>query len=139
MWLGIANQQKNQSYLYFSHFLWMLTEQQLRRTIFPLGDLTKEQVRELARSHGYESLAKKRESQEICFIPDNDYRAFLRENVPDYIERIHEGEYIDADGKVLGTRTLAAVRSARSRSNSPTARGSNSARRISIPPASTCF
>ena len=85
-----------------TYFLWMLTEQQLRRTIFPLGDLTKEQVRELARSHGYESLAKKRESQEICFIPDNDYRAFLRENVPDYIKRIHEGEYIDADGKVLG-------------------------------------
>ena len=44
----------------------------------------------------------KRESQEICFIPDDDYRAFLRANVPDYKERVHAGEYVDANGKVLG-------------------------------------
>ena len=92
-----ADTKKDQTY-----FLWMLTEEQLKRTIFPLGDYTKEQVREIARSHGYESLAKKRESQEICFIPDDDYRAFLRANVPDYTERVHAGEYIDKDGKVLG-------------------------------------
>ena len=85
-----------------TYFLWMLTEEQLRRTIFPLGDLTKDQVREIARQHGYEKLAVKRESQEICFIPDDDYRAFLRANVPDYNERVRAGEYIDKDGKVLG-------------------------------------
>ena len=81
---------------------WMLTEEQLRRTIFPLGDLTKDQVREIARQHGYEKLATKRESQEICFVPNDDYRAFLRANVPDYTERVRAGEYIDAEGHVLG-------------------------------------
>jgi len=92
-----ADTMKDQTY-----FLWMLTEEQLRRTIFPLGDLTKDQVREIARQHGYEQLAVKRESQEICFIPDDDYRAFLRANVPDYEERVRVGEYVDAQGKVLG-------------------------------------
>lgn len=89
--------QKDQTY-----FLWMLTEDNLRRTIFPLGGLTKEQVREIAHQHGYEALAKKRESQEICFIPDDDYRSFLRANVPEYNERVREGEYIDLQGQVLG-------------------------------------
>ena len=92
-----ADTRKDQTY-----FLWMLTEEQLRRTIFPLGDLTKDQVREIARQHGYEKLATKRESQEICFIPNDDYRAFLRANVPDYNERVRAGEYVDKDGKVLG-------------------------------------
>ena len=92
-----ADTKKDQTY-----FLWMLTEEQLRRTIFPLGDYTKVQVRELARQHGYEKLAVKKESQEICFIPDDDYRAFLRANVPDYMERVRAGEYVDANGKVLG-------------------------------------
>ena len=92
-----ADMRKDQTY-----FLWMLTEEQLRRTIFPLGDLTKDRVREIARQHGYEKLAVKRESQEICFIPDDDYRTFLRANVPDYNERVHAGEYVDANGKVLG-------------------------------------
>lgn len=92
-----ADTKKDQTY-----FLWMLTEEQLRRTIFPLGDLTKDQVRDIARQHGYIKLAEKRESQEICFIPDNDYRAFLRANVPDYNERVRAGEYVDTHGNVLG-------------------------------------
>ena len=92
-----ADTRKDQTY-----FLWMLTEEQLKRTIFPLGDLTKEQVREIARRHGYVKLAEKRESQEICFIPNDDYRAFLRANVPDYNERVRAGEYVDAEGRVLG-------------------------------------
>ena len=93
-----ADTHKDQTY-----FLWRLTEEQLKRTIFPLGDYTKDQVREIARAHGYEKLATKRESQEICFIPDDDYRAFLRASVPDYEERVRPGEYVDAQGKVLGT------------------------------------
>ena len=85
-----------------TYFLWMLTEEQLRRTIFPLGELTKDQVREIARAHGYVKLAEKKESQEICFVTDNDYRSFLRANVPDYEERVRAGEYVDAEGRVLG-------------------------------------
>jgi tRNA-specific 2-thiouridylase len=92
-----ADTHKDQTY-----FLWMLTEEQLSRTFFPLGGLTKDHVREIARAHGYVKLAEKKESQEICFVTDNDYRSFLRANVPDYKDRVHAGEYIDAEGHVLG-------------------------------------
>ena len=50
----------------------------------------------------FRSLATKRVSQEICFIPNDDYRAFLRASVPDYEERVRAGEYVDAEGHVLG-------------------------------------
>lgn len=81
-----------------TYFLWMLTEENLRRTIFPLGGLTKAQVRQIAFDHGFETLSKKAESQDICFIPNNDYRSFLAlhgVSVP-------QGEYVDAQGKILG-------------------------------------
>ena len=88
-----ADTHKDQTY-----FLWMLTEDNLRHTIFPLGDLTKDEVRRIAAAHGFDALVKKPESQEVCFIPDNDYRAFLER------EGIHPeaGEYIDAEGKIVG-------------------------------------
>ena len=92
-----VDKQKDQTY-----FLWMLTEDNLRRTIFPLGGLTKTEVRAIARAHGYETLAEKKESQEICFVTNNDYRSFLRENVPDFDQRVVPGNYIDTTGKVLG-------------------------------------
>lgn len=56
----------------------------------------------MAAEHGYERLSKKTESQEICFIPDNDYRNFLRNNVPDYDRRVLPGDFIDREGRVLG-------------------------------------
>lgn len=88
-----ADTHKDQTY-----FLWMLTEVNLGFTHFPLGDLTKDEVRRIAAEHGFEALVKKPESQEVCFIPDNDYRGFLaREGI--YPEA---GEYIDASGKVVG-------------------------------------
>ena len=88
-----ADTHKDQTY-----FLWMLTEQNLARTIFPLGELTKQQVREIARQHGFEKLSRKTESQEICFVPDNDYRTFLAaEGV-----NCAEGDYVDASGRVVG-------------------------------------
>ncbi len=59
-------------------------------------------MREIARKHGYEKLAQKAESQEICFVTDNDYRRFLREQVTDYAERVKPGNFVDASGKVLG-------------------------------------
>ena len=88
-----ADTHKDQTY-----FLWMLTEDNLRRTIFPLGDLTKQEVRDIAREHGYPTLAEKKESQEICFVTDNDYRSFLRENVTDYDRIIREGNYTSFPG-----------------------------------------
>ena len=63
--------QKDQSY-----FLYSLTQQQLSHTLFPLGELTKEQVREIAQSQGFIN-ARKKDFQDICFVPDGDYLAFM--------------------------------------------------------------
>jgi len=92
-----SDETKDQSY-----FLWKLTQENLARTIFPLGNLTKSEVREIARKNKYEKFANKKESQEICFIPDNDYRKFLRQRVPDIDKTIGEGNFIDTNGKIIG-------------------------------------
>jgi len=88
-----ADEHKDQTY-----FLWMLTEENLKRTIFPLGDYTKPEVRLFAAEHHFEKLAKKSESQEICFIPDNDYRKFLTEQGCE----TSPGNFVDMEGHVLG-------------------------------------
>lgn len=81
-----------------TYFLWMLTEENLKRTIFPLGELTKPEVRQIAFDHGFEKLSKKAESQEICFVPNNDYRTFLAEQGV----HVEKGKYLSADGQVVG-------------------------------------
>ncbi|MFA9391918.1 MAG: tRNA 2-thiouridine(34) synthase MnmA [Prolixibacteraceae bacterium] len=85
-----------------TYFLWQIDQQHLKRTLFPLGHLTKPEVRKIALDNGYEKISKKRESQEICFIPDNDYRRFIKDRIPDLEARIGEGNYVDINGKVLG-------------------------------------
>ncbi len=81
-----------------SYFLFTLTQQQLSRIIFPVGALTKKRVRELATSFAL-PVAQKHESQEICFIPDNDYAGFLERNgVPSV-----QGDIVLSDGTVIGT------------------------------------
>ena len=92
-----ADSSKDQTY-----FLWTLTQENLARTLFPLGELTKPEVRKIAYDHGYEKLSRKGESQEICFIPDNDYRAFLTEQVENFAEKYGPGYFVDATGKKLG-------------------------------------
>lgn len=82
-----------------TYFLWMLTEENLRKTLFPLGGLTKTEVRQIALEHGFEELSKKAESQEICFIPNNDYRSFLAAQGV----KVEAGNYIDSNGNILGT------------------------------------
>lgn len=91
-----ADRQKDQSY-----FLWMLTSEELSRTVFPVGGFTKQEVRELARRFGVRS-AEKKESQEICFVPDNNYREFLKSSLPDLSEKLKGGEIVDAEGKIIG-------------------------------------
>ncbi len=86
-----------------TYFLWTLTQDNLARTLFPLGGLTKPEVRQIAFDHGYEKLSKKGESQEICFIPDNDYRTFLRQEVEGYDEKYGPGDFVDTSGRKLGT------------------------------------
>ena len=81
-----------------SDFLWPLDQTQLEAARFPVGELTKEAVREKARALGLET-ADKPESQEICFIPDDDYRGFLRRRMPD---AFGPGPIVDGQGTVLG-------------------------------------
>ncbi len=82
-----------------SDFLWPLTQTQLAGARFPVGEFTKDEVRAKARSLGL-ATADKPESQEICFIPDDDYRGFLRRRAP---EAFRPGPIVDRQGRVLGT------------------------------------
>lgn len=78
-----------------SYFLYGLTQEQLSRILFPLGDFTKPEVREIARGYGLK-VAESKESQEVCFIED-DYRDFLMDKV-----EYSPGEFVDLSGKVIG-------------------------------------
>ncbi len=91
------DESKDQSYV-----LWGLTQESLKRTIFPLGKFRKSEIKQMAIESGYEELAKKSESYEICFVPDNDYRAFLKRKVTDLEERVDGGSFVLADGTVVG-------------------------------------
>ena len=86
-----------------TYFLFGLTQEQLSRTLFPLGELRKSEVRELARQHGL-ALADKPDSQEICFVPTGDYKAFLDAYVAEQGERLPDtaGELVTTSGEVIG-------------------------------------
>ncbi|MBI5059064.1 tRNA 2-thiouridine(34) synthase MnmA [candidate division KSB1 bacterium] len=88
--------EKDQSYA-----LWGLSQESLARTLFPLGDLPKREVRRIASEHGL-ATADKPESQDICFVPDNDYRRFLGDNFAQALAVIAPGEIVGPDGIVLG-------------------------------------
>ena len=83
-----------------SYALWNIAQENLRRTVFPLGNFNKGEVREHARRFGLKT-ADKKESFEICFIADNNYQRFLREAVPGLREKVSGGEII-FDDKVIG-------------------------------------
>ncbi len=88
---------KDQSYV-----LWGLSQECLRRTRMPLGGYTKPEVREMAAERGWDDLSKKAESYEICFVPDNDYRGFLRRRVDGLDDLVRGGHFVDTGGKILG-------------------------------------
>ena len=88
---------KDQSYV-----LWGLTQECIQRSIFPLGNFTKPEVRKMAEERGYEELAKKAESYEICFVPDNDYRQFLRHKVSGLDDQVAGGFFVNPQGEVIG-------------------------------------
>ena len=81
-----------------SYFLAGLTQEQLRCAMMPLGEYTKDQVRDLARKYQLRT-AEKIESQELCFVADTNYRRFLQDRIP---EKIESGDIIDKEGKVIG-------------------------------------
>ena len=81
-----------------SYALWGISQKNLTRTMFPLGNLEKSQIRDIAKKSGYENLVKKSESYEICFVPDNDYRNFLKKRVNNLNDKVGKGNYIDENG-----------------------------------------
>ena len=93
-----ADSSKDQTY-----FLFGLTQEQLSRTVFPLGGMTKPQVRELARQHGL-ALAEKPDSQEICFVPGGDYKRFIDAYLAEQGEALPDtsGEIVTTDGRTIG-------------------------------------
>lgn len=91
--LKAADKVKDQSY-----FLYALTQEQLSRTLFPLGELTKEQARHIAEEQGFIN-AKKRDSQDICFIPDGDYLRFMEQYTGKHYPA---GDFLDLQGNVVG-------------------------------------
>jgi tRNA-uridine 2-sulfurtransferase len=86
-----------------TYFLFGLTQEQLSRTLFPLGGMTKPEVRERARQHGL-ALAEKPDSQEICFVPGGDYKKFLDAYLAEQGESLPDtgGELVTTDGRVIG-------------------------------------
>ncbi len=85
-----------------SYALWGLQQDLLKRTLLPLGTFHKTEIRQLALEYGYPELAKKSESYEICFVPDNDYRGFLKRRVPGLEEKVNGGLFVNKEGKILG-------------------------------------
>jgi len=92
-----SDDKKEQSYV-----LWKLTQEHLRHTLFPLGNYNKTQIREIAVENRFDSIVNKRESYDICFIPDNDYRSFLRRRLPDLDQKLEGGNFIDKNNLILG-------------------------------------
>ncbi|MBQ9784025.1 MAG: tRNA 2-thiouridine(34) synthase MnmA [Clostridia bacterium] len=84
---------KDQTYV-----LWSLSQDQLAHTRFPLGEFTKTEVREIAAAHGF-SNAQRHDSQDICFVPDGDYAAFIERYTG---KRFPAGDFVGLDGRVLG-------------------------------------
>ena len=93
-----ADHSKDQTY-----FLFGLTQEQLSRTMFPLGNMTKPEVRDLARKHGLAS-AEKPDSQEICFVPGGDYKNFIDAYLAEQGESLPDtaGELVTTDGRAIG-------------------------------------
>jgi tRNA-specific 2-thiouridylase len=96
-----ADASKDQTY-----FLFGLTQEQLSRTLFPLGDMTKPQVRDLAHRHGL-AIAEKPDSQEICFVPGGDYKRFIDAYLAEQGESLPDttGELVTTGGEVIGEHT----------------------------------
>jgi tRNA-specific 2-thiouridylase len=89
-----ADAHKDQTYV-----LYALTQHQLAHTLFPLGDYRKEDIRRIAEEKGFVN-AHKRDSQDICFVPDGDYAAFIERHTG---KTFPEGRFVDLDGNVPGT------------------------------------
>lgn len=91
------DENKDQSYV-----LWGVSQANLARTMLPLGKFHKSEIKQMAVDMGQTELAAKSESYEICFVPDNDYRAFLKHQVPNLEAEVNGGDFVLRDGTVVG-------------------------------------
>ncbi|NNE45891.1 MAG: tRNA 2-thiouridine(34) synthase MnmA [Rhodothermales bacterium] len=85
-----------------SYALWGVDQAHFARTILPLGTHSKPEIRRMATDFGLDRVADKPDSYEICFVPDNDYRRFLRDRVTRLDEKVGPGDFVTADGSVIG-------------------------------------
>ena len=85
-----------------SYALWGVSQESLSKTLLPLGEFTKSYIRAFATERGFTDLVNKSESYEICFIPDNDYRGFLKRQLPELEASVKGGEFILEDGTIVG-------------------------------------
>ncbi|TNE68420.1 tRNA 2-thiouridine(34) synthase MnmA [bacterium] len=85
-----------------SYALWGITQENLARTTYPLGKYHKTEIRQMAQDFGLLNVANKKDSYEICFVPDNNYRRFLKHRVPGLEEKVEGGNFVDKTGKVVG-------------------------------------
>lgn len=85
-----------------SYALWGVQQKHLARTIFPLGEHKKTEIRQMAEDFGLTKVATKPDSYEICFVPDDDYRRFLKDRVDGLEEKVAGGKIVDQDGEVVG-------------------------------------
>jgi len=85
-----------------SYALWGVKQKHLARTIFPLGNFEKTEIRQFAEDYGLLNVANKPDSYEICFVPDDDYRRFLKDRVEGLEDRLKGGKFVDKDGNILG-------------------------------------
>ena len=91
------DRRKDQSYA-----LWGVSQSHLARTLLPLGTFEKGDIRRVAAERGLDRVANKPDSYEICFIPDNDYRRFLKDRVEGLAEAVSGGRFVTSDGTVVG-------------------------------------
>ncbi|MEX0719686.1 MAG: tRNA 2-thiouridine(34) synthase MnmA [Balneolaceae bacterium] len=85
-----------------SYALWGVAQKHLARTIFPLGEYPKTEIRKIAEEHGLVNVANKPDSYEICFVPDDNYRRFLKDRVPGLEEKVSGGKFVDKNGNIVG-------------------------------------
>jgi tRNA-uridine 2-sulfurtransferase len=86
-----------------SYALWGLPQDHLARSIFPLGEFDKPTIRQMAHEFNLDRVAAKPDSYEICFVPDNNYRRFLKDRVPGLASRVSGGSFVLEDGTVVGS------------------------------------
>lgn len=82
--------------------LWGLSQASLAKTRFPMGQYRKPEIKQMAIDMGFTELAKKAKAHQICFVPDNDYRGFLKRRDPGLEARVDGGNFVLTDGRIIG-------------------------------------